>query len=177
MGPNPLNLSVTVRSAKAVCSQRLTPLFSPSSRKQEKEQKTRAAPTDGGRMEPLLSLDVSSWGPWTLLLGERMADLSGRHALGLFHDRKAHAGLMTVLFRDRAPGILRLLPGLERALHLGRTFHQPVEVHRTELAADHPEIAAVLHDGLLLFSRLNVDVRSLLLELRGFGRIVQRRGR
>jgi hypothetical protein len=30
-------------------------------------------------------------------------------------------------------------------LNLGRAFHQLVEVHRTELAADHPEIA-LRHD-------------------------------
>src|SRR6185503_3665685 len=72
--------------------------------------------------------------------------LSGRDAGGLFDDRKAHAGLVTVLFRDRAPGILGLLAGLERSLYLGRAFHELVEVHRSELAANHPEIA-LRHDS------------------------------
>ncbi len=44
-----------------------------------------------------------------------------------------------------APGVLRFLPRLERTLHLGRAFHELVEVHRTELAANHPEIA-LRHD-------------------------------
>src|ERR1700692_1074567 len=90
---------------------------------------------------------------------------SGRDAAGLLHDRKAHAGLVAILFRDRAPGILGLLAGRERALDLGRALHEGVEVHRTELAANHPVITAVVHDGLLLFSRLDVNVRILRLEL------------
>src|ERR1700744_6034967 len=66
------------------------------------------------------------------------------HPARLFDDREAHAGLVAVVFRNRAPGIFGFLAGLERTLHLGRTFDQLVEVHRTELAANHPEIAA--HD-------------------------------
>ena len=53
------------------------------------------------------------------------------------------------------------LARLERALHLGRAFHELVEVHRAELAANHPEIAAVVMVVSLLFSRLNLDLRSL----------------
>src|SRR3954467_15985727 len=69
---------------------------------------------------------------------------------GLFPDREAHAGAMAVLFRYFAPAVLGLFAGLERTLHLRGAFHQAVEVHRAELAADHPEIAAVGHDCLLL---------------------------
>src|SRR3954470_4661287 len=87
------------------------------------------------RMGPL-SLDVSC-----LMAAGR----SGRDARGLFHDRKADAGLVTVLFRNRAPGILGFLAGRKRTLHLGRAFHELVEVHRSELAANHPEIA-LRHD-------------------------------
>src|SRR6478735_2230777 len=83
---------------------------------------------------------------------------SGGHPARLFHDREAHAGLVTVLFRDRPPGFLGLGAALERTLNLGRAFHQLVEVHRTELAANHPEIAADRHDDSpWLFSCLNVD--------------------
>src|SRR6185295_666797 len=74
-----------------------------------------------------------------------------RHgAMRLFHDREAHAGAVPVLFGNLTPAVLGLLAGLERTLHLRGAFHQPVEVHRAELAADHPEIAAVGHDCLLL---------------------------
>src|ERR1700676_83005 len=82
-----------------------------------------------------------------LVLGRLLPGL-GRDAGGLFHDGKTNAGLVTVLFRDHAPGVLGFLAGLERTLNLGRAFHELVEVHRTELAANHPEIAT--HDSLLL---------------------------
>src|SRR6185437_7050809 len=81
------------------------------------------------------------------------SNLSGRHPARLFDDREAHSGLVTVLFRDRAPSFLGLGAALERALNLGRAFHQLVEVHRAELAADHPEIASDRHGHLLLLSR------------------------
>src|SRR6478736_3697441 len=77
---------------------------------------------------------------------------SGRHARGLFDDRKAHAGLVAILLRDLAPALFGFLAGLERAFDLGRAFHELVEVHRAELAANHPEIAALCHDSLLIFS-------------------------
>src|SRR5579883_2250303 len=71
---------------------------------------------------------------------------SGRRgAVGLFNDREAHAGLVTVLFRHLAPAVLGFLAALERTLDLGRAFHELVEVHRAELTADHPEIAACGH--------------------------------
>src|SRR5882757_7413256 len=95
-------------------------------------------------MRPLSSLDVRS--PFSCISGSRPL---GRDARGLFHDGKAHAGLVAVLFRHHAPGILGFLAGLERTLYLGRTFHELVEVHRTELATDNPKIAA-WHDRLLL---------------------------
>src|SRR5882757_1433132 len=76
------------------------------------------------------------------------AGASGDDPARLFHDREAHAGFVTVLFRHDLPGVLRLFPRLERTLYLGRTFHQLVEVHRTEFAADNPKIAA-WHDRLL----------------------------
>src|ERR1700730_7507808 len=85
----------------------------------------------------VFSLDVSS--------NQSDSSRSGRDAGGLFDDRKAYAGLVTVLFRHGAPGVLGFLAGRERTLHLGRAFHELVEVHRTELAANHPEIA-LRHD-------------------------------
>src|SRR5712672_319566 len=85
--------------------------------------------------------------PWSFLIGNSR---SGRDAGRLFHDRKAYAGLVAVLFRDDAPGVLGFLAGLERTLNLGRAFHELVEVHRSELAANHPEIAAFGHGSLLL---------------------------
>src|ERR1019366_7344179 len=91
--------------------------------------------------------------PWTFLVLIR----SGRDAGGFFHDGKAHAGLVAVLFRDRAPGILGFLAGLERTLHLSRAFHERVEVHRTELAANHPEIAAFCHGSLPLFGLMSLS--------------------
>src|SRR3979490_2714441 len=96
----------------------------------------------GKPVGPLLSLDV-----FLMLSGRR--PVSGRDAGRLFHDGKAHAGFVAVLFGSHAPGILGLLAGLERTLHLGRAFHELVEVHRTELAANHPEIAAFGHHRLL----------------------------
>src|SRR6202011_2054153 len=75
---------------------------------------------------------------------------SGRHALRLFHDREAHPGLVAGLLRDFAPAIFRFLPALERASDLSRAFHELVEVHRTTLAANHPEITACGHHSLLL---------------------------
>src|SRR6476646_7999092 len=75
---------------------------------------------------------------------------SGRHARGLFDDREAHASLVAIFFRNLAPALFGLFTGLERAFDLGRTFHELVEVHRAELAANHPEIApALCHDSLL----------------------------
>src|SRR6202171_5269194 len=100
----------------------------------------------GKTVGALLSLDFF----FLTLAGRR--PMSGRDAGRLFHDGKAHAGLVAVLFGYHAPGILGLLAGLERTLHLGRAFHELVEVHRTELAANHPEIAAFGHRRLLLFS-------------------------
>src|SRR5438477_10492986 len=129
MGLNALNLSVTVSSARP------TPQPSPRERRGEE---TKAAPP-GSPGEAAAVLGVS----WLL-------DRSGRHAIGLFDDRKAHAAAMAVLFRDLAPAIFRFLAGLERASDLGRTFHELVEVHRTELTANHPEITALFHDSLLI---------------------------
>src|SRR3954447_4546653 len=102
---------------------------------------------------------------------------SGAHAGGLLDDREAHACLVPVFFRHLAPAFFGFLASLERAFDLGGAFHELVEVHRTELAANHPEIAAFGHDTLLLFSRLNPDVGAVRLELRGFGGVVKRRGR
>src|SRR6267154_6074011 len=84
--------------------------------------------------------------------GEGEAKPSGRHARGLFDDRKAHAGLVAVFFRNLAPALFGLFTGLERAFDLGRAFHELVEVHRAELAANHPEIAALCHHSLLTYS-------------------------
>src|SRR4051794_12165890 len=104
MGCEYVNLSVTTFAAKAVYSQGLAP----------------------GRL-------ISTPPPVTN--GEREetcgADRSGRDPARLFHDREAHAGLVAMLFGDRAPGVLGFLAGAERALHLRRTFHQLVEIHRT----------------------------------------------
>src|SRR4051812_36963453 len=104
MGLNALNLSVTVPSARP----HPNPLLASVRRGEE----TKAAPPDH-RVRPLPSLHVS----WP-------SDRSGRHAIGLFDDRKAHAAAMAVLFRDLAPAIFRFLAGLERASDLGRTFHE-----------------------------------------------------
>src|SRR5579864_1359367 len=52
---------------------------------------------------------------------------------------------MAVFLRDLAPAIFRLRAGLEGTFHLSRAFHELVEIHRTELATDHPEIAACGH--------------------------------
>src|SRR6202012_4105837 len=64
---------------------------------------------------------------------------------GFFDDREAHARSVAMLFRHFAPAGLSLAACLERAFDLRRAFHELVEVHRTELAADHPEIAAFGH--------------------------------
>src|ERR1700722_3658591 len=118
-----------------------------------------SSPTRVRRMGPLSSLDVFlAVRRLFVLTGFLHANRSplrsktlslGRDAAGLFHDREAHASLVAVLFRDHAPGIFGLLAGRERALDLGRAVHERVEVHRTELAANHPVITAVYHDSLL----------------------------
>src|SRR5271167_1135322 len=124
MDLNPVNLSVTRPSAKGVCSQRLT---APAAQNASGPHRM----TGGGRNAP--------WTSWGLR----------HHTGGLFHDGKADPGLVAVLFRDFAPAVFGLLAGLERTFDLGGAFHELVEVHRTELAADHPEIAAMLHESLL----------------------------
>src|SRR3984885_9887941 len=117
-----INLSVTLPSAKS----RLFPkAYVPL------QKRTRPRhPSKGDEAAPVLG---------------RLLKRSGHHARGLFHDREAHTGLVAVFFRDLAPAIFSLCAALERTLYLGRTFHELVEIHRTELAADHPEIATVLH--------------------------------
>src|SRR5262249_58953706 len=55
---------------------------------------------------------------------------------------------MTVHFREPLPALLGFLARGERSLHLRRAFHQLVEVHRTELAADDPEQRTALHVSL-----------------------------
>src|SRR5664279_172061 len=144
-----VNLAATKGAAKGVCSQRVkSPAFASSrprgSRCQAEIDTTVNGPTRKNRM-----------GPLARFLGRFLSVATGsggRDPGGLFHDREAHTGLVTVLFRDRAPGILGFLAGLERTLHLGRPFHELVEVHRSELAANHPEIAAFGHDSLLLWT-------------------------
>src|SRR5215831_538016 len=88
-----------------------------------------------------------------------------RGTVRLFDDGEAHAGLVAVFFRHFAPAVLRLLARLERTFDLGRSFHELVEVHRAELTANHPEVAAFGHGLLLLLSSLNADVRTMQLEL------------
>src|SRR5258708_11608204 len=173
---HPLNLSVTVPRAKS----RLFPKAYAFGRPATWFRIRREGPHPGLPREEREGEDVSGptrkseWDrfrPWTFL--SLQPDRSGRNARGLFHDGKTHAGFVAVFFRDHAPGLLGFFAGLERALHLGGAFHELVEVHRTELAANHPEIAACGHDRLLLRC-LNVDVRTMRLELRGFCRVVQR---
>src|ERR1700728_891156 len=108
----------------------------------------------GGRAAPP---GVAGWGrsvPWKSSFSAvcRLAwkRVLRRDARGLFHDGKAHAGLVTVLFRDHAPGVLGFFSGLERTLNLGRAAHERVQVQRADLAANHPEIAAFGHVSLLL---------------------------
>src|ERR1700682_3790091 len=173
MGPNGLNLSVTMFSAKAVCSQGLASLclFFPLPlagehrpppaavlRKERRSEASAMAPLRGGwgvyprvrvrgesphpgpppqagegqERGPHREIEaraappgITGWGhlrPWPFLLTLSAAGRSGRDAGGLFDDGKAHAGLVAVLFREHAPGDLSLLPGLERALHLGGAF-------------------------------------------------------
>src|SRR3954452_8426958 len=124
---------------------------------------------------------IAGWGrcrvAWRFSLWSEAGRRSGAHAGGLLDDREAHACLVPVFFRHLAPAFFGFLASLERAFDLGGAFHELVEVHRTELAANHPEIAAFGHDTLLLFSRLNPDVGAVRLELRGFGGVVKRCGR
>src|SRR5882724_12620821 len=188
-GPNERNLSVSALSRKAVYSQWLAPIpycfdaFSGRESASTPDQVRGRLSLENAPLKRERPHRMTGWSrccPWTFdppfscVGGSRPL---GRDASGLFDDGKAHAGLVAVLFRHHAPGILGFLAGLERTLHLGRTFHELVEVHRTELAANHPEIAAYGHDSLLLFRCLNLDFRALRLELRGFGRVVKRRGR
>src|SRR5882757_273658 len=91
----------------------------------------------------------SGWGRLSLDVHRRPVWRSGRDARGLFHDREADACLVAVLFRNLSPAIFGLLAGFERAPDLGGAFHELVEVHRAELAANHPEIAAFGHRRLL----------------------------
>src|SRR4051794_27805024 len=130
--------------AKALCSQSLTTLVT-----RDSDGPTRKS--GWGRPFSTFLLDVFL-GTFLRTFDRSAAARSGRDPRRLFDDRKAYAGLVTVLFRDHAPGVLGFLAGLERTLHLGRAFHELVEVHRTELASNHPEIAACGHDHLLLLT-------------------------
>src|SRR5947209_628940 len=123
---------------------------------------SRTVPPGKHRMGPLVLGPFLDWS----------AARSGRNAGGLFDNGKAHPGLVAVLFRDGAPGILGFLAGLERTLHLGRAFHELVEVHRTELAANHPEIAAFGHDSLLLLTgRWSAALAELVHRVMGAARL------
>src|SRR6266702_3807098 len=143
------NLSVTVLSAKAVCSQGVTPFFlhlAPLAGEVGAKRRVRGTVRETGPVELTLPLPAKG--------GERKGEEkpSGWHARGLFDDRETHAGLVAVFFRDLAPALFGFLAGLERAFDLGRAFHELVEVHRAELAANHPEIAALCHHSLLTYS-------------------------
>src|SRR5215470_15364979 len=105
--------------------------------------------------------------PWTLLLTGREDPSSACCAVRLFHDREAHRTAMTIFLRDLAPAVFGLLAGLERAFDLGGAFHELVEVHRAELAANHPEIAAFGHVSLLLAELVHRVVGAARLQ-RGF---------
>src|SRR5690349_5799457 len=97
-----------------------------------------------GEAARLLGLPLFLWRPYL-----------ARCAVGLLHDREAYAGLVPVLFGDLAPAVFRFLAGLERAFDLRGAFDELVEVHRAELAANHPEIAAFAH---LSVSRYPADL-------------------
>src|SRR5579871_2459928 len=78
-------------------------------------------------------------------LGRLLLGGSGHHAGRLFHDREAHARLVAILLGNFTPAVLGLFAALERTFDLRRAFHELVEIHRAELTADHPEIAAFAH--------------------------------
>src|ERR1700733_8577803 len=116
-----INVSVTLPSAKS----RLFPkAYTPQKRTRPRH------PQRGDEAAPVLG---------------RLLKRSGHHARGLFHDREAHTGLVAAFFRNLAPTIFSLCAALERTFDLRRAFHELVEIHRTELTADHPEIAAFGH--------------------------------
>src|ERR1700733_14685050 len=122
-----INLSVTLPSAKS----RLFPKAYAIPKLILAQKRTRPRhPRRGDEAAPVLG---------------RLLKRSGHPACGLFHDREAHAGLVAVFFRNLAPAIFGLCAALERTFDLRRAFHELVEIHRTELAADHPEITAFVH--------------------------------
>src|SRR5580692_12983404 len=116
-----INVSVTLPSAKS----RLFPkAYTPQKRTRPRH------PQRGDEAAPVLG---------------RLLKGSGHHARGLFHDREAHPCLVAVFLRNLAPAIFSLCSALDWTCDLRRALHQLVEVHRTERAADHPEIAACVH--------------------------------
>src|SRR5262245_9910490 len=158
-----VNLAVTNSSAKRLWDQWVRATFcgaaphpalqerallvsTPESAAGERRSKSRAQHALGpARLAP----DGADC-PWTLLAPARPEPIrrqtSGlRRAIGLFHDGVADACLVTALFRDFLPAVLRFLAGLERTFDLGRAFHELMEVHRAELAANNPQKAALGH--------------------------------
>src|SRR5215207_1093812 len=69
----------------------------------------------------------------------------GFRTRSIAHDREAHVAAMAVLFRERAPRLLRGFAARKRALHLLGAMHQRVEIERAELPADDPVLTAC-HD-------------------------------
>src|SRR5947207_1984722 len=117
-------------------------------RRRAQFRKSKNLPQD--TLGPARHLPDGAVCPWTLS-ARGMESLSGfRRAVGLFHDGVADACLVAVLFRDFFPAVFRFLAALERTFDLGRAFHELVEVHRAELAANNPEKAALGHFSLLL---------------------------
>src|ERR1044071_8296949 len=119
----PVNLSVTASRAMAVYLQWVS--GPPGSESAVRAPHPDPLPARAGRGSPQCRRPhpVFRMGPPVLGLPQF---LSGRDAGGIFDDRKAHAGLVAVLFRDRAPGIFGLCAGLEGSLHLGGAFHELV---------------------------------------------------
>src|SRR6478672_1318236 len=154
--PSSTSASASIRRAAALSFSPLAALRSSEAVRSSRVIDT-AAPIDAAPLKSQHRVRVSliweslmshSFGPLVLGVGSR----SGHHPRGLFHDGEAYAGLVAVLFRDLPPTIFGFLARLERTFDLGRAFDELVEVHRAELAADHPEIAACSHGSLLLLA-------------------------
>src|SRR5262245_25162066 len=150
-----VNLAVTNSSAKRLwdqwvratfCGAAPHPARPPRGSAGERRSKSRAQHALGpARLAP----DGADC-PWTLLAPARPQPIrrqtSGlRRAIGLFHDGVADACLVTTLFRDFLPAVHCFPAGLERTFDLGRAFHELMEVHRAELAANNPKKAALGH--------------------------------
>src|SRR3982074_1395572 len=166
MGAKVFNLSVTAPSAKAGCSQGLTPfvLSFTSFRKRGGGRKDASGPTG-----------VTGWSrccPWTFL-SCRQADQAGTRQGSSTMEKRTPAlcRFSSETARQASSASLRVLNGPWTWAEPSTSLWKFIETNSPPITQ---KFLPVVMISLLLFSCLNVDFRTVRLELRGFGRVVKR---